>query len=89
MPPASARVRKGRLKNTPENIKKWGKLYKDGIIDGAVIMLTKDCFGLKRGYVGLVEIRWDPGVNSPRRAVYFEEDFGVCGLSRMSYERLI
>ena len=75
-------------KNTLKNIEAWGKLYKDGVVDGDVIMLTEDRFMYKAGNVGIVEIRWDRSTKSPRRAVWFKEHFGICGIHHFKYVKL-
>lgn len=83
----SEAVRKrGLLKNTPENIETWGKMYTDGIVDGDVLMMTEDNDWMKAGDICIVEIRWDTRLDSPVRAHFFERDGfieGFCGLPRL------
>ena len=70
------------MKNTPENIRAWSKLYKDGIVDGDKVVSTENILSYPAGTEGTIRIRWEWSINSPNRAIVFNigksDEIAVC-----------
>ena len=80
------------MKNTKENIQAWGKLYKDGIVDGDIVVLTTDFPPYFKGSKGVIQIRWDNIIGLPSRAIVFNKgkanEIAVCPPPAMKFKKI-
>jgi len=80
------------MKNTLKNIRSWGMLYSDGIVDGDKVVLTTDFSPYAKGTEGVIRIRWERTLNCPSRAIVFNigkcNELAVCPPPSMKFRKI-